>query len=70
MGPEGERRPAHPPSASARRRALRTAALRRLRAGAFATPSPGVVATGALLTAELAAAAAGHHAALLRLATR
>eukprot|EP00969_Alexandrium_andersonii_P159691 7055658-Alexandrium_andersonii.AAC.1 len=50
-----------PRSAIARRRALRAAALRRLRAGApFATPP----------SEELAAAVASHHAALWRLATR
>eukprot|EP00969_Alexandrium_andersonii_P018422 805014-Alexandrium_andersonii.AAC.1 len=70
MGPWGERRPSHRPSASARRRALRAAALRRLRAGTVATPGPGVVATDASLTAEVASAVAGHHAALLRLVTR
>eukprot|EP00969_Alexandrium_andersonii_P236535 10442206-Alexandrium_andersonii.AAC.1 len=57
------------PARSARRRALRTAALRRLRAGPAATPAPGEVAAGPGL-AEVAAAAAAHHAALLRLATR
>eukprot|EP00969_Alexandrium_andersonii_P134510 5951073-Alexandrium_andersonii.AAC.1 len=49
-----------PRSATARRRALRAAALRRLRTGAFVTPPFG----------ELTAAIASHHAALWRLATR
>eukprot|EP00969_Alexandrium_andersonii_P013477 588644-Alexandrium_andersonii.AAC.1 len=50
-----------PRSATARRRALRAAALRRLQAGAsFAMPP----------SEELAAAVASHHAALWRLAAR
>eukprot|EP00969_Alexandrium_andersonii_P335995 14850921-Alexandrium_andersonii.AAC.1 len=49
-----------PRSVTARRRALRAAALRRLWTGAFVTPPCG----------ELTAAVASHHAALRRLATR
>eukprot|EP00969_Alexandrium_andersonii_P091085 4020461-Alexandrium_andersonii.AAC.1 len=50
-------------SACQRRRALRVAALRRLRAGAAAAPPSSAAG-------ELAAAAHAHQAALLRLATR
>eukprot|EP00969_Alexandrium_andersonii_P174747 7727648-Alexandrium_andersonii.AAC.1 len=46
------------------------AALRRLRVGTVATPSPGAAATDASLTAEVASTVAGHLGALLRLATR
>eukprot|EP00969_Alexandrium_andersonii_P181827 8035520-Alexandrium_andersonii.AAC.1 len=58
-----------PPVGSARRRAQRAAALLRLRAAAAATPVQGVVAADPG-SADLALAAAGHQAAMLRLATR
>eukprot|EP00969_Alexandrium_andersonii_P229542 10137901-Alexandrium_andersonii.AAC.1 len=54
------------PSRSALRRARRAADLRRLRAGLAAT---GVAAAGPGMV-EVAAAAAAHHASLLRLAAR
>eukprot|EP00969_Alexandrium_andersonii_P139211 6156603-Alexandrium_andersonii.AAC.1 len=60
---------AGPLSRSARRRKLRAAALLRLRVGSAATPEMGGVVADPCL-AELTQAAAGHHAALLRLATR